>query len=66
MVLARLFFGCQEYDRALDLLDDSLQLNTESQGYSFVLYYQAMAIKGKREEDQHHVSYTRATTNITV
>ncbi|KAI8339702.1 hypothetical protein BC941DRAFT_468971 [Chlamydoabsidia padenii] len=45
VILARLFFECEEYDRALSYLDGISQLNTESTGYSFVLFYQSVSIK---------------------
>ncbi|ORZ07691.1 hypothetical protein BCR42DRAFT_472194 [Absidia repens] len=50
VVLARLFFGCQEYDQTLALLDGISLLNNQSSGYSFILYYQSMAIKAMSME----------------
>ncbi|KAI8329525.1 hypothetical protein BC941DRAFT_518674 [Chlamydoabsidia padenii] len=45
VVLARLFFGSKEYDQVLALLGDLSLLNAQSTGYSFILYYQSLAIK---------------------
>ncbi|KAI8089965.1 uncharacterized protein BX664DRAFT_386363 [Halteromyces radiatus] len=45
VVLARLFFACQEYDQVLALLDGISLLTPQSSGYTFILYYQSVAIK---------------------
>lgn len=53
IILARTWFECGEYQKALDAINEAAYTNVEpTSGYSYTLYMQALSIRGTYNIDQ--------------